>query len=228
MCAAGLTVISPAVRGSDGFGKTFYGLNDEDLGGDEIVDLFWVARWAEKRLGLSATRIGVYGGSHGGYATMRALTFVPSTNKRNDFYPFGFGMAHAGFSDIESFYRATNIPDWVVLESGDPKVPAELARMRDRSPLTHVERLRAPLLVTHGSKDWRVPVEESRRFVDKAKAAGLPVQYVEFEGQGHHIEGLQLQGMSYQVRLDFLKAVAEAAAASETTVSRAPASEAGG
>jgi dipeptidyl aminopeptidase/acylaminoacyl peptidase len=229
MCAAGLTVISPAVRGSDGFGKTFYGLNDEDLGGDEIVDLFWVARWAEKRLGLPAARIGVYGGSHGGYATMRALTFVPSTNKRNDLYPFGFGMAHAGFSDIESFYRATNIPDWVVLESGDPNVPAELARMRDRSPLTHVERLRAPLLVTHGSKDWRVPVEESRRFVDKAKAAGLPVQYVEFEGQGHHIEGLELQGMAYQVRLDFLKAVAEAAAAAETTVSRhAPTSEAGG
>jgi dipeptidyl aminopeptidase/acylaminoacyl peptidase len=215
MCAAGLTVVSPAVRGSDGFGKDFFALNDEDLGGDEIVDLFWVARWMEKRLGLPAARIGVYGGSHGGYATMRALTFPPGTNKRNDFYPFGFGMAHAGFSDIESFYRATNIPDWVVLESGDPNVPAELARMRDRSPLTHVERLRAPLLVTHGSQDWRVPVDESRRFVEKAKAAGLPVQYVEFEGQGHHIEGLALQGTAYQVRLDFLGAVAEAASAAE-------------
>lgn len=213
MCAAGLTVVSPAVRGSDGFGKDFQALNDEDLGGDEIVDLFAVARWTEQQLGLPAARIGVYGGSHGGYATMRALTFPPSTNKRNDFYPFGFGMAHAGFSDIESFYRATNIPDWVVLESGDPNVPAELRRMRDRSPLTHVERLRAPLLVTHGSQDWRVPVDESRQFVAKAKAAGLPVQYVEFEGQGHHIEGLALQGMSYQVRLDFLKVVAEAAAA---------------
>lgn len=212
MCAAGLTVVSPAVRGSDGFGKAFFSLNDEDLGGDEIVDLFAVARWVEQRLGLPAARIGVYGGSHGGYATMRALTFPPNTNGRNDFYPFGFGMAHAGFSDIKTFYDATNIPDWVVLESGDPKVPAELARMRDRSPLTHVERLRAPLLVTHGSQDWRVPVAESRQFVDKAKAAGLPVQYVEFEGQGHHIEGLALQAMSYQVRFDFLKAVAEAAA----------------
>jgi dipeptidyl aminopeptidase/acylaminoacyl peptidase len=213
MCAAGLTVVSPAVRGSDGFGKAFFSLNDEDLGGDEILDLFAVARWIEPRFGLPARRIGVYGGSHGGYATMRALTYPPGTNGRNDFYPFGFGMAHAGFSDIKSFYDATNIPDWVVLESGDPKVPAELARMRDRSPLTHVERLRAPLLVTHGSQDWRVPVAESRQFVEKAKAAGLPVQYVEFEGQGHHIEGLALQAMSYQVRFDFLKVVAEAAAA---------------
>jgi len=232
MCAAGLTVVSPAVRGSDGFGKAFFALNDDDLGGDEIVDLFHVARWIERQLGLPAARIGVYGGSHGGYATMRALTFPPGTNKRNDFYPFGFGMAHAGFADIEAFYHATNIPDWVVLESGDPNVPAELARMRDRSPLTHVERLRAPLLVTHGSQDWRVPVDESRKFVAKAKAAGLPVQYVEFEGQGHHIEGLALQGKSYQVRLDFLELVAQAAtaAASEAAAvsSRTPSAEAEG
>ncbi len=210
MCAAGLTVVSPAVRGSDGFGKAFFALNDKDLGGDEIVDLFAVARFVEQRTGLPAARIGVYGASHGGYATMRALTFPPNTNRRNDFYPFGFGLAHAGFSNIESFYAATNIPDWVVLESGDPKVPAELARMRDRSPLTHVERLRAPLLITHGSQDWRVPVAESRQFASKATAAGLPVQYVEFEGQGHHIEGLGLQAMAYQVRFDFLKAVAVA------------------
>jgi dienelactone hydrolase len=229
LCAAGLTVISPAVRGSQGFGKAFFALNDEDLGGDEIVDLFAVARWAEQRLGLPAARIGVYGGSHGGYATMRALTFPPRTNGRNDFYPFGFGMAHAGFSDIKTFYDATNIPDWVVLESGDPKVPAELERMRDRSPLTHAERLRAPLLVTHGSQDWRVPVSESRQFVTKAKEAGLPVQYVEFDGQGHHIEGLGLQAQAYQVRLDFLKAVAEAAMAATAAASRTPAeSEAGG
>lgn len=215
MCAAGLTVISPAVRGSTGFGKAFYSLNDKDLGGDEIVDLFHVARWAEKELGLPSSRIGVYGGSHGGYATMRALTFPPKTNGHDDIYYFGFGMSHAGFSDIKTFYDATNIPDWVVLESGDPGIPAELLRMQDRSPLTHVERLRAPLLVTHGSQDWRVPVDESRQFVDRAKAAQLPVQYVEFEGQGHHIQGMGLQAKAYQVRFDFLRAVAEGVTAME-------------
>jgi len=215
MCAAGITVISPAVRGSRGFGKAFYSLNDKDLGGDEIVDLFHVARWVEARLGLDARHIGVYGGSHGGYATMRALTFPPATNRRNDLYPFGFGLAHAGFSDIKTFYDATNIPDWVVLESGDPNDEKDLAKMIDRSPLTHVDRLRAPLLVTHGSQDWRVPVDESRQFVEKAKAMGLPVQYVEFEGQGHHIEGLGLQAQAYQIRFDFLRAVAEAAQGAE-------------
>ncbi len=209
MCAAGLTVLSPAVRGSSGFGKAFSALNDKDLGGDEIVDLFYAARWLEKRTGLPADRIGVFGGSHGGYATMRALTYPPKTNGRNESYAFGFGMSHAGFSDIKSFYDATNIPDWVVLESGDPNVPKELVRMRDRSPMAHVDLLQAPLLLTHGSADWRVPVDESRQFAAEAKKLQRPVQYVEFEGQGHHIEGLELQAKLFQARFDFLRAVAE-------------------
>ena len=99
LCAAGFIVVSPAVRGSTGFGRDFHALNDKDLGGDEIVDLFHVARWLETRTGLSARRIGVYGGSHGGYATMRAMTFPPETNgTKRAAIAFGFGMSHAGFS----------------------------------------------------------------------------------------------------------------------------------
>ena len=97
LCAAGITVVSPSVRGSSGFGKDFAALNDRDLGGDEIVDLFWVARWIEQQLHIPASRIGVYGRSHGGYATMRAMTFPPSTNGRNEHYRFAFGLAEAGF-----------------------------------------------------------------------------------------------------------------------------------
>jgi dipeptidyl aminopeptidase/acylaminoacyl peptidase len=212
MCAAGLTVVSPSVRGSRGFGRAFSSLNDKDLGGDEIVDLFFAARWTEKHSGLPASRIGVYGRSHGGYATMRALTFPPETNRRNESYAFGFGMSDAGFSDIKTFFDATNIPDWVVLESGDPALPADLARMRDRSPLTHVDRLRAPILLTHGSNDWRVPVQESRQFVKRAEALDKDVTYVEFEGQGHHVEGLARRVRAYQARFDFLMNVAKAAA----------------
>ena len=228
MCAAGLTVVSPAVRGSDGFGKIFSALNDRDLGGDEIVDLFHVARWIEKNLGLTPRQVGVYGGSHGGYATMRALTFPPATNNRNDTYPFGFGLSHAGFSDIKSFHDQSNIPDWVVLESGDPTRPEDLARMRDRSPISHVDLLRAPLLLTHGANDWRVPVGESRAFNEKARALGKPVTYVEFAGQGHHVEGLGLLRQLFQARFDFLMAVAKgnmpAPAATPSTPASTPAS----
>ena len=123
-CEAGIAWLSPAVRGSSGFGKDFMALNDRDLGGDEIIDLFYGARFLEDKLGLEPRQIGVAGGSHGGYATMRALTFPPETNGRGEDYDFGFGMSHAGFSSIVSFYDATNIPDWIILEAGDPAAPA--------------------------------------------------------------------------------------------------------
>lgn len=207
LCAAGITVVSPSVRGSSGFGAEFHALNDRDLGGDEIVDLFWVARWIERELGIPAARIGVYGRSHGGYATMRAMTFPPATNGRDESYRFGFGLAEAGFSDIVAFHDATNIPDWVVLEAGDPAVPEDLAKLRDRSPISHVDLLDAPLFLLHGGNDWRVPVEGSRAFAAAAEAAGKPVTYVEVEGQGHRIEGQERIVEAWQARLDFIASV---------------------
>jgi acetyl esterase/lipase len=89
--------------------------------------------------------------------------------------------------------------------------------MKDRSPLSHVDLLRAPILLTHGSNDWRVPVGESRAFNDKAKALGRPVTYVEFEGQGHGIEGLVNQRKLYQTRFDFLMRTVQDSTAAATT-----------
>lgn len=207
LCAAGITVVSPSVRGSSGFGAKFEALNDRDLGGDEIIDLFAVARWIERELKIPAARIGVYGRSHGGYATMRAMTFPPQTNDRNQSYRFAFGLAEAGFSDIVAFHDATNIPDWVVLEAGDPSRADELAKLQDRSPINHVERLDAPLFLLHGGNDWRVPVEGSRAFAAKAKAAGKPVTYLEVDGQGHHIEGQERIVEAWRARLAFIESV---------------------
>jgi dipeptidyl aminopeptidase/acylaminoacyl peptidase len=204
-CEAGISWLSPSVRGSSGFGKEFMALNDRDLGGDEIIDLFYGARFLEDKLGLEPGQIGVAGGSHGGFATMRALTFPPETNGRNESYPFGFGMSHAGFSSIVTFYDATNIPDWIILEAGDPKT--ERDKLLDRSPLSHVDLLEAPILLTHGSNDNRVGVSESRQFNQKAVELGKPITYVEFEGQGHGIKGLENLMEYYQVQFDFLRGV---------------------
>lgn len=207
LCAAGITVVSPSVRGSSGFGAKFEALNDRDLGGDEIIDLFAVARWIEQELKIPAARIGVYGRSHGGYATMRAMTFPPQTNGRNQSHRFAFGLAEAGFCDIVAFHDATNIPDWVVLEAGDPTKPDELAKLQDRSPIRHVDLLDAPLFLLHGGNDWRVPVEGSRAFAAAAEAAGKPVTYVEIDGQGHHIEGQERIVEAWRARLGFLESV---------------------
>lgn len=204
-CEAGISWLSPSVRGSSGFGKAFMALNDRDLGGDEIVDLFYGARYLEEKLELEPSQIGVAGGSHGGFATMRALTFPPATNDRNESYPFGFGLSHAGFSSIVTFYDATNIPDWIILEAGDPGTEED--KLLERSPLSHVDLLEAPLLLTHGSNDNRVGVTESRQFYQRALELDKPVTYVEFEGQGHGIKGLENLMEYYQVQFDFLRGV---------------------
>ena len=185
-CRAGVSTFSPAVRGVPGFGPEFSRLNDGDLGGDEIADLFAAARWLETR-GYAQEHIGVYGRSHGGYATMRALTY-PDGSGGHEAYPFAFGLADAGFSDIAAFHEATNIPDWVLLEAGDPATEGE--KLAQRSPLTHVERLEAPLLLTHGSEDQRVPVAGSRAFFEACQVLERPCWYEEFEGQGHRVNGL--------------------------------------
>ncbi|MFK7931670.1 MAG: prolyl oligopeptidase family serine peptidase [Myxococcota bacterium] len=195
-CAAGVTTLSPAVRGGYGFGPAFTALNDGDLGGDEIVDLFESARWLETQ-GFEEGNIGVYGGSHGGYATMRALTFPPGTNDHGTerLYPFAFGVSRAGFSDIVTFWETCNIPDWVLLEAGDPNTQADA--LRDRSPLHHVQRLQAPLLMVHGENDSRVPVAESRQMKAACDAAQKECIYLEYPGMGHHIQGLANQARWY-------------------------------
>lgn len=202
MCEAGVATFSPAPRGSSGFGAEFAALNDGDLGGDEIIDIFYAARFLESQYGYKPHQIGVFGGSHGGYATMRALTFPPHTNNRNESYAFGFGISSAGFSDILTFFETSNIPDWVILEAGDPKTEAD--KLRDRSPINHVERLQAPLLLIHGENDSRVPVSESRRFAERARELDRPVTYVEFPGQGHSINGLDNTLTYYRTIFDFL------------------------
>jgi dipeptidyl aminopeptidase/acylaminoacyl peptidase len=200
-CEAGITTLSPAVRGSRGRGEAFARLNDGDLGGDEIADLFAAATFLEER-GVSQERIGVYGRSHGGYATMRALTFPAGTNGHEQPYPFAFGISDAGFSDIVSFYETCNIPDWVILEAGDPATEADA--LNDRSPLHHVDLLSAPLLLVHGAEDSRVPVQQSRQLALACDAAGKTCRYLEVPGQGHRVSGVANEVQVYAAKLDFL------------------------
>lgn len=203
LCAAGAFVLSPAVRGSAGFGADFAALNDHDLGGNEIVDLMYVSRWLAQREHLSERQIGVYGGSHGGYATMRALTMPPEINGHREQFHWGFGVSWFGFSNIVTFHELCNIPDWVLLEAGNPAT--ERARLLDRSPISHVNELHSPLLLLHGENDNRVPVRESRQMAAALRTAHKPVVYVEFEGQGHGLKGLANQQRVWSTVFRFLE-----------------------
>lgn len=202
---AGMYILSPAPRGSSGFGKDFYALNDKDLGGNEIIDVIYAAKYISEKLDIPPSRIGVFGGSHGGYAAMRLLSFPGEINGNKADFDFGFGLSHAGFSDIIHFYETCNIPDWVILEAGDPET--EKDKLIDRSPLYNAKDYTGKLLLTHGTNDSRVPIEGSRWMADSLKKYDKDYKLVEFEGQGHGIKGLENQVIFYRTWFEFLESL---------------------
>ena len=200
--AAGMYVLSASPRGSSGFGRDFAALNDHDLGGNETIDMIYCARYVSEMLGIPPERVGCFGMSHGGYETMRLMTFPGEVNGFKASFPFGFGVAVAGFSDIIYEHYHTNIPDWDYLEAGDPVT--ERDKLMDRSPINHVDKISGPLLLIHGDHDDRVDIGGSQMLYDALKEAGKPVEFLIMEGQGHGYKGIDNQMRYYRTILDFI------------------------
>lgn len=199
---AGIYVLSASPRGSAGFGRDFAAMNDGDLGGNEIIDIIKCAQYISEKLNIPAERVGCFGVSHGGYATMRLMTFPGEVNGNKASFPFGFGVETAGFCDIIYQHTHSNIPDWTFLEAGDPV--ANYAKIINRSPLYHAEKLTGPLLLCHGNSDNRVDIEGSRLMDRKLTSLGLPHRYVEFEGLGHGVKGKEPLKLFYREVFNFL------------------------
>lgn len=199
---AGIYVLSAAPRGSAGFGRDYAAMNDGDLGGNEIIDIIKCAQYISQKLNIPAERVGCFGVSHGGYATMRLMTFPGEVNGNKASFPFGFGVETAGFCDIIYQHEHSNIPDWTFLEAGDPV--ANHDKIIDRSPLYHSEKLTGPLLLCHGNQDNRVDIEGSKLMDRKLTSLHLPHRYVEFEGLGHGVKGKEPLKLFYRSVFQFL------------------------
>ena len=173
----GIGVFAPNVRGSSGFGKTFVNLDNGERRIESLKDIkapvdFLVGQ----RLALPR-KIGVMGGSYGGYMTMAALTEYP------DLFAAGanlFGIVNFAtfFSHSEPWMAAISTSEY-----GDPKTQKDLL---DRlSPIHKIDRIKAPLIVLHGANDTNVPVIEAEQTVNALKQRGSPVEYVLFPDEGH-------------------------------------------
>ncbi|WP_406696425.1 prolyl oligopeptidase family serine peptidase [Singulisphaera sp. Ch08] len=186
-CDAGLYVFSPAPRGSSLFTSTFEQANDGDLGGKETVDVMRGAQFVSKKLGIPPSRVGVYGHSHGGYATLRQLTFPGAVDGIRASFDWGFGVSMSGFASIKNEYDFSNIKQWIVKEAGDPSRAGVRQQWEDRSPINHADQLRARLLLIHGTADERVPYSESQSLYDRLVTLGKKpqVRLLPLEGTGH-------------------------------------------
>lgn len=196
-CQAGVASLSPDIdRDTDG-----------DRGGNEVADVLVGARFLRERLGLKERQIGVFGMSQGGYNAMRALTFQPETNKLNLSFDFGFGIAQAGYSSMVTIFENTNTESPQIIATGNPWTEEGRARLRERSPLDQVHRLNAPLLLIHGTNDFRVRMRESVQMFEAGRALGKDVQLVELVGEGHGVAGEANLLKYYRAQLEFLERV---------------------
>jgi len=177
LVAQGIGVFAPNVRGSSGFGKRFVNLDNAALRFEGIKDLKDCVDYLVTGKIADPKRVGITGGSYGGYMTMVGVTFYPDL--------FAAGVDLYGIVNFFTFFEHTE--PWMAAisttEYGDPKTQADL--LRDLSPLGKLDRIRTPLMVQHGANDTNVPVVEAEQIVANLKQRNVPVEYILFPDEGH-------------------------------------------
>jgi dipeptidyl aminopeptidase/acylaminoacyl peptidase len=175
----GYIVAAPNVRGSTGYGKRYSHLDDVALREDSVRDLGAVNQWLRGRPDVRPDRIGVLGGSYGGYMVLAALTLQPEL--------WAAGCDIVGIANFRTFLERT-APYRRALREAEYGALARDGEVLDRvSPIHRVDRIRAPLFVIHGANDPRVPVHEAEQIVAALRARQQRVEYVRFENEGHGI-----------------------------------------
>lgn len=177
----GYVVLAVNNRGSSGYGKTFYAADDRKHGDADLKDCVASKQFLATLPYVDQDKIGIMGGSYGGYMTMAALTFTPEE--------FKVGVNLFG---VTNWIRTLkSIPPWwesqrkaLYIELGDP-FSADSVALYNKSPLFHASKITKPFIVFQGSNDPRVLQVESDEIVAEAKKNGVPVEYVIFPDEGH-------------------------------------------
>ncbi len=186
-------------RGSSGYGKTFYAMDDRKHGEADLGDVVASRRMLVETGYVDPDRIGIMGGSYGGYMTLAALTLQPDAF-RTGVDLFGVANWLRTLDSIPPWWAASR--DALYAEMGDPKVDS--ARLRRISPLFNASRIRVPLMVLQGANDPRVLKVESDEIVAAAKKNGVPVEYVVFPDEGHGFAKKENEIRGYTAVIAFL------------------------
>jgi dipeptidyl aminopeptidase/acylaminoacyl peptidase len=176
----GYAILAVNNRGSSGYGKTFFAADDRKHGNEDLKDCIEAKKYLATLDYIDTDKIGIYGGSYGGYMVMAALTFAPKE--------FKVGVNYFG---VTNWLRTLkSVPPWwesfkkaLYIEMGDPV--ADSVALYNKSPLFHASKIEKPFIVLQGSNDPRVLQVESDEIVSAAKKNNVPVEYVIFPDEGH-------------------------------------------
>ncbi|WP_298898737.1 prolyl oligopeptidase family serine peptidase [uncultured Psychroserpens sp.] len=196
----GYAVLAVNNRGSSGYGKTFYQMDDLNHGEKDLQDCVEGKNWLTTQSEIDGDKIGIIGGSYGGYMTMAALTYTPEE--------FDVGVNLFGVTNWIRTLKSIP-PYWesfresLYKELGDP-FSADSVRLKRISPLFHTDKVTKPLIVLQGAQDPRVLQVESDEIVAGVRKNNVPVEYVLFEDEGHGFVKKENQIESYSRILKFL------------------------
>lgn len=192
----GYIVFAPNVRGSLGYGRHFADLDNTDKRLDSVKDLAACAQYLQSLDIVDSKRICVMGGSYGGYMTLAAVSMYP------DYWAAGVDVV--GIANLRTFIQNTGAyrKRWRVLEYGDPDIIGDY--MDAASPIHHVDKIKAPLMVIHGANDPRVPQDEAEQIVNAMRERNMPVKYLLYADEGHGIAKLHNRIDCYSQVADFL------------------------
>lgn len=196
----GYVIIAVNNRGSSGYGKTFYRLDNHKHGRDDLADCIAAKKFLASTGYVDGDRVGIIGGSYGGFMVLAALTFQPDA--------FALGVDMFGVSNwlrtLKSF------PSWwdpykesLYREIGNPDTEQDY--LKSISPLFHANNIVKPLMVLQGKNDPRVLKAESDEIVDAARKRKVPVEYLVFDDEGHGFVKKENQIKGYEAIRNFLE-----------------------
>ncbi len=192
----GYAVLAPNVRGSTGYGNAYSHLDDVDRRLDSVADLAHAALWLRSQAEFDGERIAVMGGSYGGYMVLAALAFHPEL--------WSAGVDIVGIANFVTFLKNTSDYRRQHRESEYGSLAHDRELLARVSPINHVERMTAPLLVIHGANDPRVPLSEAEQLVARLAALGRTAELLVFDDEGHGIKLLKNKRVAYSAIARFL------------------------
>ena len=178
----GYAVLQPNFRGSTGYGKKFIDAGNKQWGDKMQDDITWGVKYLIAEGIADPKRIGIMGGSYGGYATLAGVTFTPDL--------YAAAVDYVGPSSLLTLLE--NVPPyWEFIRQlfhqrmGDPTTPEGKAQLERQSPINHAHKIKTPLLVVQGANDPRVTKRESDQIVIALRDRGFPVEYINATDEGH-------------------------------------------
>lgn len=177
LLAKGVGVLAPNVRGSTGYGRSYQKLIHHDWGGAELGDFECAVRYLRTLDWVDGDRLGVFGGSFGGFATLSCVSRLPDL--------WAAAVSVVGPSNLVTFAKAVP-PTWRAMMAqwvGDPETEVDF--LMARSPITYADAIRAPLFVIQGAQDPRVVQAESDQIVASLRERGVDVRYDVYPDEGH-------------------------------------------